>query len=137
MAEVIGRRQHFGRRSAGLVGGFVDAADVGGDFVGALRDFLDVLRDVAGRSTLLLDRGGDGGGDFVHLSDRRPDRLDSRDGVVGFVLDRRDLRRNVLGRLGGLGGKRLHLGGDDGKAPAGLAGAGGFDGGVERQEVGL
>src|SRR3954469_19634694 len=137
MAEVIGCRQHFGRRGAGLVGGFVDTADVGGDLVGALRDFLDVLRDVARRSALLLNRGGDGGGDFVHLGNRRPDRLDGGDGVVGLLLDRRDLRRNILGRLGGLGGQRLYLGGDDGKPPAGFAGAGRFDRGVERQQVGL
>ena len=31
----------------------------------------------------------------------------------------------------------LHLGGDDGKAAAGFAGARGLDGGVEREQVGL
>jgi hypothetical protein len=48
-----------------------------------------------------------------------------------------DLRADLLGRLGGLGGEFLHLRRDDGKALAGLAGARRFDGRVQRQEVGL
>ena len=39
--------------------------------------------------------------------------------------------------LRGLVGQRLHLGGDDRKALAGIAGAGRLDRGVERQQIGL
>ncbi len=48
-----------------------------------------------------------------------------------------DLGLNFLGGLGGLAGQVLDLPGDHGKALAGFAGARGFDGGVERQQVGL
>ena len=45
--------------------------------------------------------------------------------------------RDFFGGLGGLVGQRLHLGGDHRKAAAGFAGARRFDGGVQRQQVGL
>ena len=44
---------------------------------------------------------------------------------------------DLLGRPGGLAGERLHLRRDHRKAAAGFAGAGGLDGGVEREQVGL
>ncbi len=44
---------------------------------------------------------------------------------------------NLVGRLRGLARQRFHLGRDDGKSPAGIAGAGGFNGGVQRQQIGL
>ncbi len=60
----------------------------------------------------------------------------STQGVI--VFDTADDERVVsVGRLRGLGGQRLHLGGDHGEALAGLAGARRLDGGVERQQVGL
>ena len=52
-------------------------------------------------------------------------------------LDRADLGSDVVGGAGGLAGERLHLLGDDGEAAAGIAGAGGLDGGVEGKQVGL
>jgi hypothetical protein len=52
-------------------------------------------------------------------------------------LDRLDLGRDVLGGFGGLFGEFFDLVGDDGEALAGFAGAGGLDGGVEGEEVGL
>ena len=55
----------------------------------------------------------------------------------GRGLHAGDLRADLVGRLGGLGGQRLDLLGDHREALAGLAGARRLDGGVERQQVGL
>ena len=63
--------------------------------------------------------------------------LDGVHGLLRRALDRRDLRADLLGGLGGLGGEVLHLGGHHREALAGLAGAGRLDGGVEGQQVGL
>ena len=63
--------------------------------------------------------------------------LDDLDGLRGLALDladqRRDRRRRGLALLGEL----ADLLGDDGEAAALLAGAGGLDRGVERQQVRL
>jgi hypothetical protein len=56
---------------------------------------------------------------------------------LGRGLDQADILADFGGRLGGLFGQRLDLVGDDGKAAAGIAGARRFDGGVQRQQVGL
>ena len=56
---------------------------------------------------------------------------------LGRGLDAGDLLADLAGRLRGLFGQRLHFGRHDGKAAAGVAGAGRLDGGVERQQVGL
>ena len=48
-----------------------------------------------------------------------------------------DLLADLVGRLRGLLGERLHLGRDHRKAAAGIAGARRLDGGVERQQIGL
>ena len=62
---------------------------------------------------------------------------DDVDDLAGLALDlpdqAGDLRRGGLRALGEL----AHLLGDDGEAAALLAGAGGLDGGVEREQVGL
>ena len=44
---------------------------------------------------------------------------------------------NFLGGLGGLGGKRLDFGRDHGKTAACIARPRSFDGGVQRQKIGL
>jgi len=46
-----------------------------------------------------------------------------------------DLRRDLAGGLGRLIGQALDLAGRDGKALAGIAGAGRLDGGVERPQI--
>ena len=53
------------------------------------------------------------------------------------ALHARDVRRDLVGRLGGLAGQRFDLGGDDGKAATGLAGARRLDGRIQRQKIGL
>ncbi len=54
-----------------------------------------------------------------------------------YFLDSPDPLGNLASGFSGLGGKRLHLLGDNCESPAGLAGAGRLDGGVERQQIGL
>ena len=53
------------------------------------------------------------------------------------LLDRVDLIGDLLGRARRLVGQVLYLRGDDGEALACLAGASGFDGGVQGQQLGL
>ena len=83
------------------------------------------------------DRGRDRGRDLVDLADDAADALDGVDGFAGDLLDVGDLLGNLVGRLRGLAGQRLDLGGHHGKAAAGFAGARRLDGRVQRQQVGL
>ncbi len=53
------------------------------------------------------------------------------------ALHARDVIGNLVGRFCGLAGERFDFGRHHGKAAAGIACAGGLDGGVQRQEVGL
>ena len=71
------------------------------------------------------------------LVDGAADLLDRADRLLRRGLNAGDLLADLVGRLRGLLGERLHLGGHDRKAAAGLAGARRLDGGVERQQVGL
>src|SRR5262249_15634333 len=86
---------------------------------------------------LLLDRTRDRGGDLRDAPDGRADLLDRRNRFLRRGLDVGDLLADLIGRLRGLLGERLHLGGDHGKALACRAGPRGLDGRVERQQVGL
>ena len=52
-------------------------------------------------------------------------------------LDALDAAANIFGGLRGLLGQLLDFGGHDGKALAGVAGAGGLDRGIQRQQIGL
>ena len=56
---------------------------------------------------------------------------------LGRGLDAGDLLADLAGGLCGLLGQRLHFRGDHREAAAGFAGARRFDGGVERQQIGL
>ena len=59
------------------------------------------------------------------------------DGLARFFLNALNQFGNFLGGLRGLFGQLADFVGDDRKAQAVLAGAGGFDGGVQGQQVGL
>jgi hypothetical protein len=85
------------------------------------RRFLRIARDLARRGPLLLDSGRDRGGDRTHFSDRAANALDRIDRAAGHVLDRGDLRRDLLGRFGGLIRQGFHFRCDDREALAGLA----------------
>ena len=63
--------------------------------------------------------------------------LDDLDGCVGVGADRLDQAGDLLGGQLGLLGKLANLLGDDREASPLLAGAGGLDRGVQRQQVGL
>ena len=62
---------------------------------------------------------------------------DGVDRAHGRLLHAADLGGNLLGRLGGLAGERLHLRRHHGEAAAGFTGARRLDGGVEREQIGL
>ena len=125
---------------------------------GPVRDTGNTGRDFGGRGLLLLQDGGNFVHALVHVGDLRADGLDEAVGAVdgrlamlhgaaGAVdgafddihatLERGDAVGNVLCRAGRLVGERFHFRGDDGKTLSGLARAGGFDSGVERQKIGL
>jgi hypothetical protein len=72
----------------------------------------------------------------VSTSTREEDAADRLDGGGGIALDGADLGLDILHGLGGLFRQLLPLRRDDGEAFAGCSGAGGPDGGVERQQVG-
>ena len=97
----------------------------------------DIVRNLAGRGVLLLDRGRDRGGELPDLLHTAGDAADGAHGALRRGLHRRDLRGDIVGRLRGLHGERFDFGGDDGKALAGRAGARRLDRGVERQQIGL
>ena len=62
---------------------------------------------------------------------------DDGDGALGLDLDLADQARDLLGGPLRLLGQLAHLLGDDGEPAALLAGAGGLDGRVQRQQVRL
>ena len=105
--------------------------------LGALRGARDTVRNLAGGGTLLSDRRCNRRRvlvDFLHPAGNAPNGID---GASGGILDGPDLRRDLLGGLGGLHRQRLDLGRDDGKAAARLPGSGCFNGRVEREQIGL
>src|SRR5581483_12375644 len=81
-----------------------DAVDVLGDLGGAARRLLDVAPDLARGGRLLLDGRRDRHLDLVDPTDDLADLADRRDRGLGLALDGLDLRRDLLGRLAGLGG---------------------------------
>ena len=102
----------------------------GGDLADARGDILDGGADRLERLAGLLD-GGDAVARCAAPSATTPTTL------LGLGLDLADQRGDLAGGGLGLLGQLADLLGDDGEAAALLAGAGGLDGGVERQQVGL
>jgi hypothetical protein len=135
--ELGGGALAVGGAGGGGVRGAGDAGHVRGDLGRAPRRIGHVAGDLVGGRGLLFDGAGDGVLDVVDAGDDLGDFADGGDGALGVALDRLDLGRDVLGGGGGLFGKFFDLVGDDGEALAGFTGAGGLDGGVEGEEVGL
>src|SRR3954467_4069507 len=156
--ELLGGRGDLLRRGARLLRGGRDLLRGGRGLLGNRGDLGHVALDLLRARRDLLDRGGDLLDPAVHVLDRRAERqerlarlLDGGDAVLGLagaVLDDLD----GLGRLGldladepgDRAGRRLallrplaDLLGDHGEAAALLAGAGGLDGRVQRQQVRL
>ena len=116
----------------------------GGDVRGFIRHgareaqrLVGVTRHVRGRIVLLSDRGRDRGEQGADDADDAGDALHRIEASRGVLLERGDLVRDFLGGFLGFVRELLDLGGDDGKAAAGVPGARRFDGRVEGQEVGL
>ena len=122
---------------AGVVGGVADAAHLLGGFERALGGNIDAARDLLRGGALLRHRRRDRAADRADVADGALDRRDRRDRTAGRVLHVGDLLGDVFGGLAGLAGQRLDLARHHGKAAAGLAGARGLDGRVERQQIGL
>ncbi|CCD01862.1 protein of unknown function (plasmid) [Azospirillum baldaniorum] len=114
-----------------------DVGDVPVDVRGSGRGLLDVAADLRNGGVLLMDGRGDGRGGLVDLLDGADDVLDGRYGLFGRVLHHRNLLGDLVGGTGGLAGQVLHLVRHHGEALAGLAGAGRFDRGVQREQVRL
>jgi hypothetical protein len=95
------------------------------------------LRDALRRSALLLDRGGNRRGDLADEFDRKRDYLDRTDGLFRGALHVDNVRADLVGGLCSLARQGFDLLGDHRKSAAGLAGPGGLDGRVEREQVGL
>ncbi|GCC46321.1 hypothetical protein chiPu_0030325, partial [Chiloscyllium punctatum] len=114
-----------------------ERADIRHQGLVALGGHLRIGGDFARRRVLLADRACDIGGDVVDLAHRLADFAHGGDGVAGRGLDQADILADLGGCLRGLSGERLDLVRNDREAAAGIAGAGGFDGGVEREQIGL
>ena len=123
---------------------FVEARGGLGDLRGAVRLLVGGGADLLGE----LEDLGDYVGDFAQgeaeivaqlqaLVDDRRALLHVVHGLAGFALNAADQLADFLGGGCGFFGELADLVGDYGKAEAVFTGAGGFDGGVERQQVGL
>ena len=106
-----------------LRGGDGDLGDHAVDLLGHADDALEGFAGLVGGDDALLD----GAGAALHAGD----------GGAGAVLDALDHAGDLAGGLGGGFGEAADFAGDDCEAAALLAGAGGFDGGVEGEEIGL
>ena len=123
-----------------------------------LRDLFDLLGDAGAGDALFADGVADladaingAAGAGADLRDGRVgcigalhadahafvDGLHALDGVLRIDLHGGDGFGNDLGRLRGAFGQLAHFVGDDGKTAALFAGAGCFDGGVQREQIGL
>ena len=108
-----------------------------GDARGAAGRPVDVVDDPVGGGPLLLDRRRDGVLGIGDGAQRAADPVDGGDRLAGLLLDRADLRADVLGGLRGALGQLLDLVGHDGEASAHLARACRLDVGVEREDLAL
>ena len=83
----------------------------------------------------------DDAAELAHLTHHPLDRLagvaDELHPMVDLGRRGGDQRLDFLGGFGRALGERAHFRGDDGKTPARLAGARGFDAGVQGEQIGL
>ena len=140
-----GGRDLLGRRG-GLLGDARDLDDVVGDVLASPSAICSTAAAISlTRAETTSTARGDAGEGVARLGDVVDARPRSRsapvsttvDGALGLGLDLVDQLGDRLGGRLGLLGELADLVGHDGEAAALLAGAGGLDGGVERQQVGL
>src|SRR6266700_4611434 len=117
---------------AHLVHGADDGLFVGcgADLLGELVDFGDDVRDFVKSGTKVVAEGE------AFLDDARA-ALHVFNGLTGFALNALNEVRDFLRGLGGLFGEFADFIGNNGKPQTVLTRAGRFDGGVQREQVGL
>ena len=143
LAQFVGVASQFLSCAEHLAGGgssfssaLLHVSNAAGHLLGSLCSFLNVAGDLRGRGALFLHCGSDGGRDLRHLADRLCNPLDRCHRLLGSLLHRSDLVRDLVRCLGGLGGEILHLARNDGEALPRFAGASRFDGGVLQKRLG-
>ena len=117
-ADLIRLRKDIAAGIAGLVGDLHDVSHGRSGLCGRSSDALDAGGDLARGDALFLDGGGDRGRDLAHSADDAANLVHRRDGVIGCCADTFDLRADLRGGLGCLGGKRLDLPRDHGETLA-------------------
>ncbi|CAN0245857.1 unnamed protein product, partial [Chrysoparadoxa australica] len=114
-----------------------NAGDVRRDRARPIRGLLRALRNFARCGRLLFNRCGERGGGVVDLADLIDDALRRLDGVVRRRADFSKSLGDFFREFLRLRGELFHLFCDDRETFAGFPGACGFDGGVQRQQIGL
>ena len=140
-ADLVGHRRRLDFERLGGRGAFLDQRRILLISIVDLRQCARNLRQAAGLLAARLrdfsdDFGGLGDGGH-HFIERRTGFAGERHALLHFTETVGDQRLDVLGGLGGALGETAHLGGDDRKAAAGLAGARRLDRGIERKQIGL
>jgi hypothetical protein len=111
-----------------------------GEAVDLGHQIVDVLQ-VAGLGPRVRDDRVDEGADLAdaggNARKHRPGIADQRHAIGDLLARCGDQGLDVARGVGAALGERAHFGGNDGKALARIACAGGFDPGVEREQVGL
>src|SRR5579864_5581692 len=100
--DLFGGLKHHFRRASRLGDAAGDFVERGPDRLGASRGAGDVVRNLAGRRFLLLDRAGDRRRILTDVVHALGDVADRRHGARRRALHREDLAGDLLGRLGGL-----------------------------------
>ena len=126
---VLRRGVERGQHLLQLVDVAADRAGRLGDLVVLAVDFADHLADADQRVLDPRDR-------IARLVAHLHALADLDDHLLGFHAERVDRARDLVGRLAGLAGERLDLGGDDREAAARVARARRLDRRVEREDVG-
>ena len=121
--DLAGGLGDFAGGSGLLGGGGGDEVDLVLDLLGGLDDRLEAVAGAGG----LSHAGFDGGAAFLH----------DFESLAGLFLNAADGAGDLFGGALGALGQAANLAGDDGKSAAMLAGAGGLDGRVQGQQVGL
>ena len=93
--------------------------------------------DFRGGGGLFLHGSSDARGDLANLFNHVGDIIDRIHRIRRVVLYECNLTADIFGGCGGLTREFLHLVSDYGESASGFTGAGGFDRGVEGEEVGL
>ena len=143
-AQIQRRRPHIDGDGGHILGARARALDHAGDARhpgGNVGDggavLACVVTEIGGRGALLRDRHRHRLGDAGQLIDGLGDAGQRGDGLARGRLDFRDLDADALRRCRRARRPCLDLAGDHREAASGLAGTGRFDGGVERQQIGL